>query len=691
MKMGLKELLSRLEQDGFSVVGGRLIPIGSETVNQPEEVSSLQRPNKPSTLPNDFSLRPQDGAPLTAQVIETDAQLAAGLSRRFRIVRRLGAGGMGTVFLAEQIGVGNRLVALKVLNRKLLDDPDFLLRFQNEAVSTGRIHHPNVVTIYESAQSDDGTPYIAMEFLEGAPLSEVIKQRGALPVPEVADILRQAARGLNAAHKLGIIHRDLKPDNIFMTEGDEGELVVKLVDFGIAKLRESSLQTKTGLLLGTPAYMSCEQSSGMRSDELDPRSDVYSLGVVVYEMLTGQTPFHADTPIGYLRMHMVKEPPPFHSIAPSIDVSSKVETVVIKALRKNREERYSSASEFANAFIEAATRNSTSEASQRLPSTEVVVSPPVPELSTPVAPPDVTKTDEERNEQAERAQKPSFVSIGGGYRLERREQERLGKEADAVAAIKRNEKMRDDLHRDLLKTGSERMNLPVGSSRWSKFAHSEIIIRRIDDKSYPKIDDGQGISGWFKLEILDFYHGGLHGILNLQYALLDTLTRKWSLLSDEESARSFPRRFSKAKVYVTGKIPWRNILHYDMEGDEYYPQPHLYCTFADAGEPYEGRGFFFVSDGYQQELDAEHKLELDALLKLPEEGQPEMIVADQGTHPVGTSGEIQDIENGDESEELSVSITQGEPENFVILVKNESDSEVTIKKMLLTCKGFSTH
>jgi serine/threonine-protein kinase len=108
--------------------------------------------------PDDFSLCPRDGAPLTAQATETEAQLAAGLSRRFRLVRRLGEGGMGTVFLAEQIGVGNRPVALKVLNRKLLDDPDFLMRFQNEAGSTGRIHHPNVVTIYESAQGDDGTP-----------------------------------------------------------------------------------------------------------------------------------------------------------------------------------------------------------------------------------------------------------------------------------------------------------------------------------------------------------------------------------------------------------------------------------------------------------------------------------------------------------------------------------------------------
>ena len=228
---------------------------------------------------------------------ETDAQLAASLSRRFRLVRRLGQGGMGTVFLAQQIGVGNRPVALKVLNRKLLDDPDFLMRFQNEAGSTGLIHHANVVTIYESGQADDGTPYIAMEFLEGESLHEVLKRRGALPVAEVAEILQQAARGLKAAHKLGIIHRDLKPDNIFLTYPDDvaaplvgahdalafahdvgaglvpalpvgtadtgraqdpplRPVVVKLVDFGIAKLRESAMHTQTGMVLGTPAYMS---------------------------------------------------------------------------------------------------------------------------------------------------------------------------------------------------------------------------------------------------------------------------------------------------------------------------------------------------------------------------------------------------------------------------------------------------
>jgi serine/threonine protein kinase len=315
-------------------------------------------------LPEETGFCPFDGTPLLLSKTPTAAELEASLARRFRIIRRLGAGGMGVVFLAEQLTIG-RPIALKVLLRKFLDEPEFLLRFHNEAASTGRIHHPNVVTIYEYGQSDDGSPYIAMEYLEGETLRELLKSHGAMPLPAVIDIARQVARGLHAAHKLGIIHRDLKPDNIFVTLDDEGERLVKVVDFGIAKLREAATHTTSGIVMGTPPYMSFEQASGMRSDQLDPRSDVYSLGIVTYEMISGRLPFHADTPLGYLNKHLLEEPPSLRSIRPDLRVPRSVEMVVKKALTKNRDERYATALEFAGELRDAVLGERT------LPSTRV--------------------------------------------------------------------------------------------------------------------------------------------------------------------------------------------------------------------------------------------------------------------------------------------------------------------------------
>lgn len=187
---------------------------------------------------------------------------------------------------------------------------------------------------------------------------------------------------------------------------------------------------------------------------------------------------------------------------------------------------------------------------------------------------------------------------------------------ESVGELKRQQKVRDDLHLALLKSPAERLALQRMASRTAKFSRSEVIIHRIGDRTYPNVDEKPGISGWFKLEILDFYHAGLHCVLDLQYALIDSETRKWSQISYERSQLSFPPRFSKRKIFVTAKIPWRNILHYDLSGDEYYPQPHLYCAFADSGEPYEGRGFFMLGDGYEWELRSEDRMELDNLLQL---------------------------------------------------------------------------
>jgi eukaryotic-like serine/threonine-protein kinase len=339
------------------------------------------------TYPDDINTCPLDQTPLPKPVKATDAELAGSLTRKYRIIRRLGEGGMGTVFLAEQIAVGNRPVALKVLLRKLLDDPEFLLRFRNEAGSTGRIRHPNVVTIYESGQADDGTPYIAMEYLEGETLSDTLKRRGALPVPECTEIVWQAGRGLHAAHKLGIIHRDLKPDNIFLTRGDEGELTVKVVDFGIAKLLDASNLTITGMVLGTPAYMSSEHAAGMRGDQLDARADIYSLGIVAYEMLTGRVPFHSETPLGLVHKHVLELPPSFQAVRADLRLPKQLERVIMRALEKDREKRYPTAIEFCREFAEAAQASPPADRPAGIPPTaEAPPRPPVQAARGPSAP-----------------------------------------------------------------------------------------------------------------------------------------------------------------------------------------------------------------------------------------------------------------------------------------------------------------
>lgn len=183
-----------------------------------------------------------------------------------------------------------------------------------------------------------------------------------------------------------------------------------------------------------------------------------------------------------------------------------------------------------------------------------------------------------------------------------------------IAALKRDQAMRDSLHHDLLRPYPERVGLPRDSGRTAKFAYGELIIHRIDDTSYPDIDDSPGISGWFKVEVWDFYHNGLHVIVDLRPALHDTMTRRWSLLTAEQNDVIYPGRFRKQNVFITGKIPWRNILHYDLQGDEFYPQPHVYCAFADDAMPYEGWGYFTAIKGYQWELQAGDKMELEALL-----------------------------------------------------------------------------
>ncbi|MBI3653031.1 MAG: serine/threonine protein kinase [Acidobacteria bacterium] len=284
------------------------------------------------------------------------ALLSAQIMRDYHVLQLLGTGGMGKVFLAEQRGVGNRRVALKILNRQCSENPDAARRFQNEAAAAGRIKHRNIITIYESRMTDDGQLYVAMEYVEGQTLATLLATKGALPLAEVVAITRQICAGLSAAHRQGIVHRDIKPDNLMLTEED-GQTVVKILDFGIARLAEDQNMmhpTQAGAIIGTPAYMSPEQVRGMTGDQIDRRSDTYSLGMVVYEMLTGKAAFEAQSAWEVMQQQVTAPPIPLRQRRPDLQLSETVEQILFKTLEKDPARRYQTANEFADELAVAA-------------------------------------------------------------------------------------------------------------------------------------------------------------------------------------------------------------------------------------------------------------------------------------------------------------------------------------------------
>lgn len=255
----------------------------------------------------------------------------------YEIIRVLGRGGMGVVYKAHEMTL-QRVVALKVLPGHLAENKEFIERFYREARAAARLNHPNVVTIHRVGE-DDGFHYIAMEFLKGKEVTDLIKERGYLPVQEALDITRQVASALAAAHEMGIMHRDIKPQNIMIDEAGR----VKVMDFGIARMSEAgggAGLTMTGQLLGTPAYMSPEQCMGTNSDH---RSDIYSLGVAFYQMLAGRVPFSGDTPLAVIRKIVEDELPEIYAFRQ--DVPDDVVRILHKTLAKDVDARYQSAAE----------------------------------------------------------------------------------------------------------------------------------------------------------------------------------------------------------------------------------------------------------------------------------------------------------------------------------------------------------
>ena len=228
---------------------------------------------------------PKDGTALRVAGSMTTDLVGSVIGERYHVLKLLGAGGMGRVYLAEHLKMGRRS-ALKVLHPAFVKDAEALGRFNREAANASRINHPNVAAIYDFGETDDGLAYLAMEYIEGEALTEVLKKSGAFTPWRACDITRQTAEGLHAAHTLGIVHRDLKPDNIMLTTDSEGVERVKVVDFGIAKASGEISQkvTRTGMIVGTPEYMSPEQ---LGEEQIDGRSDLYSLALVTFNMLTG--------------------------------------------------------------------------------------------------------------------------------------------------------------------------------------------------------------------------------------------------------------------------------------------------------------------------------------------------------------------------------------------------------------------
>jgi eukaryotic-like serine/threonine-protein kinase len=325
----------------------------------------------------------------------------------YRSLALLGEGGMGAVYLAEHPGIGRR-VAVKVLHKNYTRDEHLLARFLNEARAANAIRHPNIIEILDSGMLADGTPFLVMELLEGESLGTRLRQNGALPIATAVDFAYQTASALGAAHAKGIVHRDLKPDNLFVVPDphDSHRERVKVLDFGIAKLQQGSVadsvKTRTGTLMGTPIYMSPEQCRGTRA--VDHRSDIYSLGVIFYEMLAGQPPFVSEGFGDLVNMHLNVPPASARSKRPEIPLA--VDALVLKMLSKNPEDRYADMTEVQGALKASGGSQFTVRGSS-------------PDLGKPHAKPSVTQTSPMGDTtfstgSGERIEAPMTIGGGGG-------------------------------------------------------------------------------------------------------------------------------------------------------------------------------------------------------------------------------------------------------------------------------------
>ena len=293
-----------------------------------------------------------DGAPLGASTPLADPLIGHLLADRYKVLRTIGEGGMGRVYLAEHVRMG-RLSAVKVMSPALAPTPDAISRFNREAANASRINQPNVAAIYDFGETEDGTLYLAMEYVEGETLSAVLRREGPFSPTRAAEITGQIADGLTAAHHLGIVHRDLKPDNILVTRSHDGREWVKIVDFGIAKATQADAEqnvTSLGMAVGTPEYMSPEQIAG---EQLDGRTDLYSLGLVLFNMLTGGLPHPALTSKQSLVLRLTARPRTLADVRPNVAWPARLQVALDRALAPEPADRFRTVGELA-AVVRAA-------------------------------------------------------------------------------------------------------------------------------------------------------------------------------------------------------------------------------------------------------------------------------------------------------------------------------------------------
>jgi serine/threonine-protein kinase len=290
---------------------------------------------------------PRDATPLTVEGVEgIDPLIGKVLGETYQVVRLVGEGGMGRVYEAKHLRLNERRFAVKVLHPDLARDPEIVARFQREAESASSIGHPNVVDVYDVHKTHDGVPYMVGEFLEGQEFGGRLEQLGRVDVATAVHVARQVCRALSAAHKKGIVHRDMKPENVFLVDHD-GETSVKVIDFGISKVGQGGKTnlTKTGVIMGTPSYMSPEQARG---DKVDHRTDVYAVGAMLYHALTGKKPFETDDPASTLSLVLTEEPTRPRKL--NVEIPEGLELVVQRAMAKDSTDRYATMQDLEDAL-----------------------------------------------------------------------------------------------------------------------------------------------------------------------------------------------------------------------------------------------------------------------------------------------------------------------------------------------------